>query len=318
MSDDARRWHIATVPHARDSLATPEEVTWEQLASTLTTPHPHPGPPDEKATKERIAGWIPARLKLDANGEYRRKAENVVDVAALVLDLDNGEPLPRARELAKGWRAVFHTSWSCTPQHPKGRLVFPFAEPCPVVRWRDVWAAGSRWAATAGITVDPAVKDACRLYFLPAVTTEDARRASWFRAWVNTADSDCYLHWRWLLAAHPAPVRQEAPKPVPSTVARTFTPGKDATARDRYVAGILRRRADDLARGVQGGRNQACFRAGAVLGQLEAAGAVVADRHLHELVAAACASGLDAAEAEHALRNGIARGLRDGPFTFPT
>lgn len=317
MSDDARKWIIATVPHARDSLATPCEVSWEDLTKTLTAPHRHPGPPDEKATKERIAGWIPARLRVDANGELRRRSENVVELAALVFDLDSGEPLPRARELAKGWRAVFHTSWSCTPQHPKGRLVFPFAEPCPVARWRDVWAAGARWAATAGITVDPAPKDPARLYFLPAVPAEDARRAGWFRAWVNTAESDCYLHWRWLLAAHPAPAQQRV-APVAPTVARAFKPGKDATARDRYVAGILRRRTEELARGGEGGRNQACFRAGAVLGQLEAAGVLHAEGHLAEMVSAAMSAGLSASEAEIALRNGIRRGIADGPFTFPT
>ena len=311
-------WPVATVPHARDSTATPEEVTWEQLVYVLTKPDPHPGPPDDKATKERIPGWIPARLKPDDHGEYRRKSANVVEVSALVFDLDNGEPLPRARDLARGLRAVFHTSWSCTPANPKGRLVLPFAACCPVARWREVWAAGARWAATAGIVVDPAPKDPARLYFLPAVSADDPRRAGWFRAWVNGAESDAWLHWRWLLATYPEPERKEPPRPVAPTMSRAFSPANDDSRRAKYVAAIVRRRCDDLAQCGQGGRNLAAFRAGAVMGQLEAAGALSAEAVLGDLIAAACSAGLDAREAETALRNGIIRGRADGPFIFPT
>jgi len=318
VSDNARRWHIATVPHAKDSHATPEEVTWERLSFLLTSPEPHHGPPDDRATKERIPGWIPARLRTDENGEYRRKSENVVSVSALVLDLDNGEPLTRARQLGHGFKALMHTSWSCTPQHPKGRLVFPFSEPCPVERWSAVWAAGARFAATAGITVDRATKDPARLYFLPAVTTADQRRAGWFRAWLNNAPGDQWLTWRWLLCEYPEPVTAAPVRAVAPTVRREFAPATHAGSRERYAAAIVRRRCDDLARGAQGGRNQAAFRAGAVVGQLDAAGALNAEAVVGDLVAAAQASGLDAGEADTAVRNGIARGRKDGPFTFPS
>ena len=67
----------------------------------------------------------------------------------------------------------------------------------------------------------------------------------------------------------------------------------------------------------EGGRNLAAFRAGAVVGQLDAAGALAAETVIADMVAAACASGLDPREAENAIRNGIARGRQDGPFTFP-
>ena len=113
------------------------------------------------------------------------------------------DTLERAAALAEGYTAMMHTSWSHTPEHPKARLVFPFAEPAPVARWEQVWDAAARWAKLGGLTLDPATKDASRLYFLPAYPVGDEARRRAFRSWVRYDDADQLLSWRRLLLDHP-------------------------------------------------------------------------------------------------------------------
>ena len=94
-------WPIGTVASAMDARVRPLDVTWDDMAHVLTRPIEHPGAPDDPATKRRIPGWIPARFRPTAEGDYRRKAEFVDAVSCLVLDLDSGEPPERARDIAQ-------------------------------------------------------------------------------------------------------------------------------------------------------------------------------------------------------------------------
>ena len=304
------RFVLAALNGCRDNEPQPGEVEFAELAGLLSEPIAHRG------SKESIPAWMPTILRPDDAGRFRRAKASVVAVSCLVLDLDQGEPLDRAAALADGYTAMMHTSWSHTPEHPKARLVFPFAEPAPVARWEQVWDAAARWAKLGGLTLDPATKDASRLYFLPAYPVGDEARRRAFRAWVRYDDADQLLSWRRLLLDHPAPVEARRHPPVASSAYRAM-PGQDATAgRRRFAAAIIDTRARELASMGEGGRNLAAFRAGAVAAQLAEAGVLDLAAARAALVASAISSGLSAREADDAIDNGIKRGRSDGPFQF--
>ena len=303
-------WTIAGLNGCRDNEPAPAEVEFGELAGVLSQPIAHRG------AKESIPAWMPTVLRPDERGKFRRAKASVIAVSCLVLDLDQGEPLDRAAALAEGYTAIMHTSWSHTPEHVKARLVFPFAEPAPAARWEQVWDAAARWAARGGLTLDPATKDASRLYFLPAYPAGDETRRRNFRSWVRYGEEDQLLSWRRLLLDHPAPVETRRHPPVAPSAYRVL-PGQDATAgRRRFAVAIIDTRARELASMGEGGRNQAAFRAGAVAAQLAEAGVLDLGAARAALVAAAISAGLSAREADDAVDNGIKRGKSDGPFQF--
>jgi len=302
------RFAIAALDGAFDNAPEVAEVEDAQLEQLLTRPIEHDGP------KESCPAWSPVKLRLDENGRYRRAARYVDSVSCLVLDLDRGEPLKRGMGLISGRRAMLHTSWRHTAEYPKGRLVFPFAEAVPAARWPAVWSAAERWARTVELTIDPATKDCSRLYFLPAYPRgDDERRAAfWGRAWQGE-----YLSWRWLVATHgppPEPVRTFAPVHTP--LARGL-PGQDRSEQRRHFARrVIETRCSELAGTPEGGRNALAFRAGAVAGQLSAAGVLDLTAARSDILSAALAAGLSSREAEATIENGIRRGEADGPFQF--
>ena len=302
------RFHVSAMVGARDNAPTVSELDDGELVRMLTTPVAHVG------DKLECLAWMPVRLRPDEQGRYRRAARYVDAVSCLVLDLDQGEPLKRAKTLIDGRRAILHTSWSHRPDFPKGRIVFPLAEPVPVAKWADVWTAAETWARGVELTIDPATKDASRLYFLPAYPRDDVerRRAFWARAW----DGE-YLSWRWLLAQYPR-ARQEVRTfaPVMSANVRGL-PGQDRTELRRHFARrVIETRAEELATTPQGGRNLLAFRAGAAAAQLHAAGVLDLEEARAVLLSAALASGLSQREADAAIQNGMQRGVSDGPWQF--
>lgn len=301
-------WSIAALNGAFDNQPVPIEVDGKQLDQLLTRAVAHDGP------KENCPAWSPVRLRPDEQGRYRRAARYVEAVSCLVLDLDKGEPLKRARPLIDGRYAILHTSWSHRVDFPKGRIVFPLAEPVPAAKWADVWTAAETWARGVELTIDPATKDASRLYFLPAYPRGDTERraAFWAKAW-----SGELLSWRWLLSQYPKP-RQEVRTfpPVLSAGVRGL-PGQDRSEqRRRFALRVIETRAQELATTGEGGRNMLAFRAGAAAAQLHAAGVLDLEEARAVLLSAAVASGLSQREADAAIQNGMQRGVSDGPWQF--
>ncbi len=278
------------------------------LVQMLTTPIPHVG------DKLECLAWMPVRLRPDEQGRLRRAARYVEAVSCLVLDLDQGEPLRRAKPLIEGRRAILHTSWSHTFAYPKGRIVFPLAEPAPASKWGDVWTAAEQWARSVELTIDPATKDTSRLYFLPAYPKGDAerRRVFWAKAW----DGE-YLSWRWLVTQYPKPrVEVRTFAPVQTANVRGL-PGQDRTEqRRRFAWRVIETRAEELATTAEGGRNLLAFRAGAAAAQLHAAGVLDLEEARGVLLGAAMAAGLSQREADAAIQNGMNRGVSDGPWNF--
>ncbi len=115
--------------------------------------------------KERAPLWAPIRIKEGG----RRQALEVLEVSALVLDLDHAtwdqiEAVFVA--LAEDRLAFFwHTSHSHNPPDDcRIRVVVPLAEPVMARAFLPIWRAGvTRYAPAA----DPKCKDVCRAYFLP-------------------------------------------------------------------------------------------------------------------------------------------------------
>lgn len=302
-------WHVAIVNGARQpELAKAGTVDWSALSANLTEPVTHTG------DKLDLPGWIPARF---LPGETRRRAAGVESVSALVLDLDAGDvgPEGEAARLAAGsmgWAALFHTSWSHTPEKPKGRLVLPLDKPCPVDRWGETWKAAASWAKHEGLTVDPAAKDPCRLYFLPAVRPGNAGA---FRAWADPGQG--LASWRWLVSRYGPPVEARREFTPVLTTGQRGLDGQDKTARrQRFAVGVVRTRAKEIASMGQGSRNNALFRAAAAVGQLAAAGVLDLRPAVEEIRRAGLAAGLDEREVNTTIHSGLTRGSADGPWTF--
>lgn len=300
-------WPVALAPHARTSAILPVALGWDELRLLLTDPVVHHGP------KEALAAWIPALMREDERGGFRRASCNVVAVSCLVLDLDSGEPLERVLTLAGKWVALYHTSWSHRPEHPKGRLVFPFAEPAPVERWGDVWAAASRWAASCGLTVDPATKDPARLYFVPAVPYNDPHRRRDFRGGSQGGE---WLTWRRLIVDWPAPELPRRHAPV-QPVRMSGLPGQDQQGPRRiFAASVINTRCREISGTPTGGRNIKVFRAAAAAARLCAAGVLDIEEARAAIAAAALNAGLAHGEIQTTINSGIARGRKDGSWQF--
>ena len=290
------RWRSSVDPVAESC----DDLTWDELTTVLALGSTH-WPKED--VKKKLPGWSPVRLRADEDGVYRRRAALVEHASLLVLDLDSGDVPTQVEAAVDGVQAIVHTTWSCTPEHPTYRVIVALEAPVPVLKWPAVWAAGARWAAARGVRVDPAAKDACRLYYLPARHPE---RNAW-----SMCSEGAPLSWRRLLTDYPAPTVA----PVPFSSRRQINQrgldlmeGGDRARAERYLGGVER----GLSATAEGGRNAGAFRAGAALGGLIAAGTASDAVWRGRLVGAAMATGLDQREAEAAIDNGITRGTTDG------
>lgn len=290
------RWRSSTDPVAQSC----DDLTWDELTTVLA---PGAAMWSRYDSKAQIPGWSPVALREGEDGVYRRRAALVDTVSCLVLDLDAGDSAEAVVAALHGSRACIHTTWSYTQEHPKFRAVIPFDAPCLMRWWGVVWSCAARWATSRGVRPDPAAKDPCRLYYLPAWPPS------------GLAMSTCLegepLSWRRLMVDYPAPI--SAPLPLPSRRqinqrGLDSLEGADRTRAEHYLIGVERRL---LATG-EGGRNSGAFRAGAALGGRIAAGTASDAAWRGRLVAAAMATGLDQREAEAAVDNGITRGATDG------
>ena len=301
MADDAMIYPVAVVRSATDPRVDNRESSWEALTAALTRPRRWEG------DKLGCAGWMPVRLK---EGVARRRSASVASVWALVADLDSGQlSFPALSRAVEGLRlrSVIHTTWSHRPDAPRARAVFPFVEPCPVERWREVWQGGQVWAAGWGATVDAACKDPARLYFVPALpAAEWEERRPWFRAAAFDGDP---LDWATLIALVPKP--KPRPSLTPSWASVGTDLGRLRGRMDRRAQGALNAAARKVAAAGKGGRNRTLYGAARWLGAIIGAGSLPEAEARSRLTEAAEAAGLAPAEASRAIDNGLAAGRTD-------
>lgn len=115
--------------------------------------------------KRELPAWSPCRYKPGT----LRSAANVEAVSALVLDYDTGKPWQASRDVWREWFHVMHSSWSHEDQHHKYRVIVPLLSPVPATLWPRVFA----WAHARDPDIDAACKDPSRLFFLPAVRSDE-------------------------------------------------------------------------------------------------------------------------------------------------
>ena len=317
--DDARRLGVCLVDGAigRD-LSGVFDASWPSVAERLTTPERV-----DTVDKLRAPGWLPVRLHRGAALE--RYDVNVAGISCLVLDIDAGSTLDEVEAALSGFglAAAIHTTWSHTPEHHKARVIFPLSEDCPADRWLDTWSAAEAWSATWGAHIDPTCKNPSRLYFLPALPSNEwATRSGWFRGSVFVGE---LLSWRWLQAHHmPAPEVYALPPIMPATSAGRALDEVDRERRGRqkFARVVLDHRARDIATATSGkgqrGRNATCYTGARAAGQLIAAGVLDEGEAFAVLMGAASTSGLPQKEAHRAISNGINKGRGDGPWVFST
>ena len=312
---------LSMIRNARDGRALPVSMAMADFDALLTVPTEHPTPRPKGTTwdeaiesaKATLPAWSPAIYR-DA-GETRRVAAGVEAVSCFVLDLDSGEPFDRAVQLVAPYYALSHTTWRHRPSKPKARIILPFLTPCPVERWAEVWAAGDRWAQSAGVKMDAACKDPCRLYYLPAVIAGSARSAEYYMGGKTEGER---LNWRRLRVDWPEPERPRTFAPVRSMSlpGQTSDQTGEAEVKRRRAYGIMRAACSDISNAAEGGRNNGVYRASARAGQLHAAGAMALADAEAAILSAALACGLDQREALTTIASGVRRGIADGPYDF--
>lgn len=162
--------------------------TWQALARALTSPRAR------AADKTSMPMWSPVRLM---SGRTRAN-DAVVDIHALVLDVDGGAAPAMVHASLEGIAYIWHTTYSSTRETPRMRIVARLAMPVDAARWRGVVAeAHRRWAFA-----DPSCKDPSRAYYVPCPGGD----GSWDCGVVDGAPLDV-SGWR---AAPRVPVRRGA------------------------------------------------------------------------------------------------------------
>lgn len=129
-------------------------LSWETLVRCMTTFRRVP-------SKDRAPLWSPGVPR----GDHREK-EATEAVSCVVCDIDkNADFREVARSAFMEFLHLWHSSWNHTEENPRGRIVVPLAVPVPARHWRRAWWLVNKMC---GGTMDPATKDPCRVYYLPA------------------------------------------------------------------------------------------------------------------------------------------------------
>lgn len=117
--------------------------------------------PDIRSVKDGLL-WCPARYR-----NSHRKQENVTELSALELDIDDGATLNEALEPFRklGYFTLYHTTFSHTLEHHKFRIIVPLTRPIPYNKFFYLYC----WAnKLVGKVVDRQTKDLSRMFYLPS------------------------------------------------------------------------------------------------------------------------------------------------------
>ena len=127
-------------------------ISWDAFAERCKSPKPG-------LAKDALPRWAPVEFRDD----YRCRA-NVIRCHAVVLDIDDGSPLP-----SLGVFTIAHATFSATDAHPRWRIICPLSRPVDAEEYERVW----RWLAAEceaqGVTPDYAARDPSRCWAVPAV-----------------------------------------------------------------------------------------------------------------------------------------------------
>lgn len=171
MNNDDVRIPVSVFQNKDDKHPEPHELSWRALAIRLCRY-------SERLSKDGKA-WSPVTY---LPGTTRGKA-NVDQVFALVLDLDHGGDY---WVLLDGRELVAHTTHSHTPAAPRWRVTLPLTRPVGGADWPAFWLRAN---AFFGGCVDPATKDASRLFYLPSCPPGAQHEEKWQHGTLLDPDS---------------------------------------------------------------------------------------------------------------------------------
>jgi hypothetical protein len=239
----AERFAIALFQRIDRPAVEGRTVSLDELVKLLTTFELH-------TNKENARLWSPTLYKEG----FRRGNAGVLEVSALVFDLDHTSPDPKRLEHVC-W--IGHTTWSNQPEAPKWRLIVPLASSVSAVSWAGTWRSAR---AALAPEADPSCKDASRAYFLPSYPPGATREAAYHRGRL----------------LEPLSLPQENPEQSPSRAATAFRTLRAATSDEQQRRGqaYLAKVVANLEAIESGGRNTALNRAAWYLGRWVAAGAL--------------------------------------------
>ncbi len=176
------RLDVGFVASARNPAITARQMRWDEFTAELSRP--------EIRGQKDGAGFIPASF-----AQPYRKAENVIGISCIVLDVDGKDAPPPAPAEAhqwlrsQGWAHVIHTSFSHTPDQPRYRCCIRIDAPISVAHWKNVHAIiRSALPESISAAIDTACTDPARFYYLPAVP---AGRAELFEHYHHDGKALC-------------------------------------------------------------------------------------------------------------------------------
>jgi len=147
---------VSLFDSARDNAPKHKTITWGDFAQSFAT-HNH-----EIRSKALLPAWSPARYPAGVT----RSKDAVIDVAALVLDLDHVTEQDAldlaARVRSRGLAAVLHTTWRHGSDPWRLRLIVRLSAPVPAEDWPEFWARAND---LFGGKADPQCTDASRIYY---------------------------------------------------------------------------------------------------------------------------------------------------------
>lgn len=158
---------ISYFHHAGDNTPAHLEVTWEELAQSLAEVRLTDCTLDNCKRSEcphkNGPSWSTAHY---VEGK-RRAVTNVIDVHALIIDLDHVPPgdLPVLLDKIAPYKCVVTSSHSDRLLDRCLRVVIALSRPVPAKDWYRFWAAAIE---LLGLPADKQVKDPSRLYYLPS------------------------------------------------------------------------------------------------------------------------------------------------------
>lgn len=159
----ANSLNIQLYKHKTDITPRLWSGTWDELSELLTT--------HKARSKKDGPAWSPALLKADT----KRANDNVTSLTVLALDVDNHDPEPVQAALKHmNLRAVMHSTFSHTAEHPCLRVVVALSRPLERAEAAEAWNALN---ARLGGVGDASTKDLARLYYLPSYPEEQADAA---------------------------------------------------------------------------------------------------------------------------------------------
>jgi hypothetical protein len=252
----------------RPQRGLPCRMTFSELARYLSQP--------VLAERKDAAGaWSPALYRADI-----RRKDAIIQISALVVDIDEGGEAGAVAEALARHRAIVHSTFSSTPEAPRCRAVMALASAIDAVTYERVHAIVRAHLRGRGFFADENAKDASRLSYAPCV-----RRGSLFEL---RETAGAAVDAAAILAGHAhEPARAARAKPIA----------------DRYSRAAVERAAANVASVSEGARHATLYREAFSLARLPVDPIAIACA----LLPAAIHAGLPKREAVRTISDAVAK-----------